>query len=870
MNESSREKLDMDLGEIRYNNRNKNKHVKSTEFMSELTFKHHKGIFVRRWVLIVTAVAVICAMLLIGLLVGFLAPCHRSRKNNNDENSSPSASECKTCHHKLFSRLPTSVMPLTYNVQLQPYIEPQLFFFDGNVPSNLEANNVYSVSMSFKGNLNNELVGFYRSNYEDANTGEQRWIAVTQFQATEARRAFPCFDEPALKATFSITLIHLKNMTALSNMPLKESEDRGTWVADKFETTVNMSTYLLAFVVGDIEQMKSNDASVNMVAVPDFNAGAMENWGLIIYRETAMLYDSNISSVFNRQRVATVVAHELAHQWFGNLVTPKWWDDLWLNEGFASYMEYEGVDSVHPNWKMFDQFVLDEIQDVFELDCLKSSHPISVKVGHPDEINEIFDRISYGKGASIIRMMNHILGSETFKKGVSNYLNALKFSNADTNDLWKYLSAAQNVNESSENYVDVAKVMDSWTLQTGYPVVTITRDYDTKTAVLSQRRFLLASRNETLNSLSDAGTKWEMPITYTNENELNWTPITKLWMRKDESNIFIDVFSRAPIDFYSYLEQDFIIFPEKDVPTADKWLIANLQEVGFYRVNYDVKNWQLLIKQLKTNHSIIHVINRAQILDDLLDLARAGMIPYSLALEATKYLKNEEEHIPWDTVASAFTFLDLMLRRTAIYGNWKRYVINLVKPVYDKIGWNVENKDDILKQNLQYTALMLACDYEHEACIQTAKTKFQEWKQSVESGKPENLIPANLRSIVYCMAVKHGSENDWNFIWSQYIQNKLAAEGDKLMRSLACSRQPWLLNRYLDWAFNESSRIRKQDGSSVFRSVAASNYGRDLAFNYLRDKWDRIVNYYGKSFFSFGNLIKSVTSSMNTEFELKQ
>ncbi|KFM56599.1 Aminopeptidase N, partial [Stegodyphus mimosarum] len=490
---------------------------------NNLSFKQRKGCFLQRWVLVLLAAVAICCVLLVGLLVGYLTPCGSSpRSEAQVENKEVARKELP------YVLLPKSIIPEHYDVELQPFILPGNFTFNGKVRVQirvleetdnvtLHINNItvneasirlsgvdapgiaktsedlerqfyilhlkgklrtgqsYEVYMEFLGCLNDQLAGFYRSSYKDEE-GQTRWLATTQFQATDARRAFPCFDEPALKATFNITIVHWANMTSLSNMPIYKTERRDNiWTADYFETTVRMSTYLLAFIVSDFKSRSTPEFSVwsreavlntstyalevgpkilkfyesffnvkyplpktDMVAIPDFNAGAMENWGLITYRETALLYDPRYSSASNKQRVIVVISHELAHQWFGNLVTPKWWDDLWLNEGFASYVEYLGVNAVHPDWMMDQQFVLEDLQDVMDLDCLKTSHPISIPVRHPDEINEIFDRISYEKGASIIRMMKYFLGDKDFGTGLTNYLNAKKFDNAVQDDLWAH------------------------------------------------------------------------------------------------------------------------------------------------------------------------------------------------------------------------------------------------------------------------------------------------------------------------------------------------------------------------------------------------------------------------------------------------
>ncbi|CAL4093881.1 unnamed protein product, partial [Meganyctiphanes norvegica] len=410
--------------------------------------------------------------------------------------------------------------------------DSQREFYIANLAESLIPGQNYTIKMNFTGLLNDQLRGFYRSIYTNE-ADEEIWLAVTQFQPTDARRAFPCFDEPALKATFDISLGHQENMTAISNMPLEMTTDMSEegWYWDHFERTVPMSTYLVAFAISDFDHLNSTEDSdtlftvwarpsaieqaqysldigppmltffekyydipfplpkQDMIALPDFAAGAMENWGLITYRETAMLYEEGVSSANNKQRVAVVVSHELAHQWFGDLVTPSWWTDLWLNEGFASYMEYLGVDNVEPDWRMMEQFVTESLHYVFAIDCLESSHPISIPVGHPDEINEIFDSISYSKGASIIRMMQHFLSENTFKVGLTKYLNAMAYKAASQDDLWEFLTEQAVEDDALEGGLSVKEVMDTWTLQMGYPVINVQRSKDGTSATVSQVKF---------------------------------------------------------------------------------------------------------------------------------------------------------------------------------------------------------------------------------------------------------------------------------------------------------------------------------------------------------------------------------------------
>lgn len=589
---------------------------------------------------------------------------------------------------------------------------------------------------------------------------------------------------------------------------------------------------------------------MDMIALPDFNAGAMENWGLITYRETAMLYDETSSSVANKQRVAVVVAHELAHQWFGNLVTPKWWDDLWLNEGFASFVEYIGVDFVEPKWRMLDQFVVEEVQNVFKVDGLSSSHQISIPVNNPDEISEIFDHISYAKGASIIRMMNYFLTEDVFKLGLQRYLRALKYSNAEQSDLWAHLTGAQRLLGGTTNLtaINVEQVMNSWTLQTGFPLVTLTRSYDgSGKAKLEQVRYQPFKFNQraniTTNGLQkqeDKKQQWEIPITYTWKSDRNWQPRTRLWMHQNESD---------PVEI------PVSMLPKSD----DEWIIVNINQVGYYRVNYDLRNWNLLIDQLNKDHRQILTTNRAQLLDDIFELAKSAVLDYRFAMEATKYLKSERDYLPWDTVLMSFSYIDDMLQRTPIYGDWKDYITDLIEPYYSRykdLEWTVANKsaslkqqlllsaaksdnkivptldtDDILEQYNQVNAIAWACQV-NEHCIEKAKSVFREWKQTNQN----SILPA-LRYTTYCTAIENGNKNDWDFLWRSYEREQNASERDRMLRALGCSKEIWILSRYLEWTFNKSKPIRRQDGAYVFRTIAKNNYGRDIAFNFMRERW---------------------------------
>ncbi|XP_032687651.1 aminopeptidase N [Odontomachus brunneus] len=744
----------------------------------------------------------------------------------------------------------------------------------------------YVVHLKFIGYLNDYLQGFYRSSYTVGN--ETRWIATTQFQPTDARRAFPCFDEPALKAKFQINIARPRNMTSISNMPRRGQPmpvpGLHTYVWDHYERSVPMSTYLVAFIVSDFDERKSEDGKfrvwarheainqakysliigpkilkyyeeyfkiefplpkMDMVALPDFAAGAMENWGLITYRETAMLYQEGVSTSSNQQRVATVVSHELAHQWFGNLVTPSWWTDLWLNEGFASYVEYIGMNAVEPSWRVLEQFVVHDLQNVFALDALESSHPISIEVGNPDEISEIFDKISYGKGASIIRMMDHFLTTEVFKQGLTNYLNTKAYQSAEQNDLWYALTEQAHKDKVLDSSVTVKQIMDTWTLQTGFPTVTVTRNYNNNSMTLTQERFLL--RNSSMTVTTHSEPLWWIPITYTTEKQLNFnnTQPSK-WMNAERS----------------------ITMKDLDV-SPSQWILLNVQETGYYRVNYDRTNWQMIIKQLnKQNFKDISTINRAQLIDDALNLARAGKLDYNIAFDVTSYLAHETEYLPWKAAFNALNYLDDMLIKTHGYDKFRLYVLKLLDNVYKQVGFTDKAGDPQLTVFTRIDVLNWACDFGHEDCLLNAVQQFRNWRNT-PNPDVNNPISPNLKGVVYCTAIRVGGQSEWEFAWQRYRSTNVGSEKDLLLQALGCTREPWLLNRYLDWSVTENTGIRKQDAARVFNAVANNVVGQPIAFSYFRNKWARLRKYFGTSLLTVNNIAKSVTRGISTRYDLK-
>ncbi|XP_045623498.1 aminopeptidase N [Procambarus clarkii] len=748
----------------------------------------------------------------------------------------------------------------------------------------LQPGKAYLLAMKFVASLANTPKGIYFTSYKDSE-GNERTMAATHFWPTNARRAFPCFDDPAMKATYEVHIARESHMMALSNMPLVKTtpiQGQEGWLWDQFATSLNMSTYLVAFAIIQYTSRSATAASgttvnvwaeaavldktslaleatafsltffesyfnlpyplqkLDLVALPDTPYDGMENWGLIFYRESEFQWEVETSTAGRRRQMCELVMHETAHQWFGNLVTFKWWTDLWLSEGFATYMATLAVHNFEPSWGMLEQFVVTRQQKVMQVDALFASHPITLPVKQPQDIEQVFFEIPYNKGAAVIRMMEHFLTLDTFKKAISNYLSARSQSNADQDDLWAFMTTAAHEDGSLPQEITVKTVMDTWTLQEGFPVITVYR-YHNGSAKLTQERFVAGDAAASPVPAS----RWWVPVTFTSQKRPSFVHTrAQTWLSSHANHVTVT-----------------------GLPPPQFWVIFNLQMTGFYRVNYDEYNWNLLAYQLAEDHSIIHVTNRAQIIDDALTLARAGFLSYDCGLNVTVYLKNERSYVAWKAAFNNMQFLHRMMRHTPAYGAFKDYMLSILEPVYESLGFEDGPEDDLQTLLLRSEVVRWACRLRLADCIDNSVRLFNKWMTD-----PENsTVAPNMAETVMCSAVQEGGQAAWEYTWQQLHHASTSPDlRDAMRRALGCSSQVWLLARYLEAAWGGESGLRWREFSEVLEAVASSDAGSFLAWHYLLENWSRVTQFVGGDSSSLASMVEAATRHFNTAYQLQQ
>jgi puromycin-sensitive aminopeptidase len=675
----------------------------------------------------------------------------------------------------------------------------------------------YTVTLEFSGTITKPMNGMYPSTFKDGKS--EKVIIATQFESHHAREVFPCIDEPEAKATFDLSLTTPAGETVLANTPAKDSSEKGGKVTTTFETTPIMSTYLLAFAFGELDYLEAKTkqgtvvrtyatkdnvphtafaldvavktldfyeeyfnipyplAKADMVALPDFAAGAMENWGLITYREHALLVDPKHTSVPTKQFVAMVVAHELAHQWFGNLVTMRWWTDLWLNEGFASWIEYLAVDTLFPDWGMWTQFLVDEQLSALKLDALEHTHPVEVPVRHPDEIRTIFDTISYNKGASVINMLHEYLGAEDFKGGLRHYLQLHAYKNTDTVDLW---DALEHVSGKP-----VKSFMHAWTSLPGFPVVTA--DVGTKTVSVKQERFYINPE------ASKQVQHWPVPLLA-------------------GGGLHGDSFNQSEME----LERN----KQKET------LKLNRHQKGFYRTVYDHAHLQKLSRAVEAG--TLGPEDRLGLLSDTYESVKAGKAGIADALGLLQAYRAEQHAAVWDVMAIMLGEIRRVMDDDGLRDAMKPYIRELTAAELGRLGWEAKQDEPYFDTLQRPTILSLAAAADEPDVVKEALRRYKAMKQ------PEDIEP-DLRGTVFGTAARLGGKAEFDRMLE--LHNASSSSEVRLLLTSAMTgfEQESEYKRAL--GLIRSPEVRLQDALYWLAYSLMNRYSKRAAWQWLIDNW---------------------------------
>jgi puromycin-sensitive aminopeptidase len=716
-------------------------------------------------------------------------------------------------------------------------------------PNSIPASSTIIMRISYMGFLNNQMCGFYRSSYQNIH-GEKKIMASTQFESLDARRAFPCWDEPARKAVFGVTLVVPVELTAFSNMPEKCSK---TLEGGKLRETIyldspKMSTYLVAFCVGEFDYVQAQTEhgvlvkvytppgksesgqfaldcatkaldcyddffgigyplpKLDMVAIPEFAMGAMENWGLVTYREVDLLIDPTKASSSQKQRVCTVVTHELAHQWFGNLVTMAWWDDLWLNEGFASWAENWAADKIFPDWTMWDQFTTGHLSYAMKLDSLKSSHPIQVPIRHAEEVEEVFDGISYCKGGSVVRMIRAVLGMKAFQTGLGNYMKKFAYGNTETVDLWGAWEESSGM--------PVKEMMATWTEQMGFPLVKVigeTWESDKVILELEQSWFLSDG-----SSVEGDDKKWCIPIlTCTDAG----TQKDMIFMREKTAKVEIPLSS------------------EKG------WVKLNAGQEVPMRVLPSSTMVERLSEAIKNKS--LPVCDRAALVTDGYALVKSGHMKPEELIKLLASYTNEDAYIVWQGLADVLSGLDTVTQDDEDMNcNFRKFARELVIALQDRVGWEKQAEDGHLTVLLRsiMTGLLSKFCHTDESVANEAKTRFATFQE--DPSDMQNL-PSDMRSSVFKIILKNGGKKEWDEVKSYFFASTDQAERKFVLGTLGATNDAKMKLQTLEWSI--SGEVKLQDFFYLMGSVGhSSRVGAEISWKFFRDNFVTIKDMIGK------------------------
>ena len=701
------------------------------------------------------------------------------------------------------------------------------------------------VCINFSGTITDAMHGLYPCYF--THDGVKKQLFATQFESHHAREVFPCVDEPAAKAEYDLTLVTQTGITVLGNMPVKSEEENGDSRTTTFEKTPRMSSYLLAFVIGELHKKTARTKSgveVNIwatpaqnentldfaldiatrsidfydkyfgvkyplpksdhVALPDFSSGAMENWGLITYRESCLLADPELTPESSRRFTATVIAHELSHQWFGNLVTMNWWNDLWLNESFANMMEYVAIDTLHPEWRMWEDFATNEVTVALRRDSLDGVQSVQADVNHPDEISTLFDpAIVYAKGGRLLVMVRKLIGEEAFRAGLKSYFEKFAYKNTVGNDLWQELESASGQ--------PIVNLMNAWISQPGFPVVSVSNSHDT--AILSQERFFIGEHQP-----SDA--LWPIPL-----------------------------FANQPLDVK-------ILNQKETTVSIEKPLQLNCGLSAHFITKYDQSTREYLLK----NITELPTLDKICILQDATILARAGFENSASLLPLALSLKTETNEKVFGMAAGSLTELRKFVDdNDAARDSLKRISGEFARATFEELGWDEKDGESDDDRERRTTALSLMMYSEDKEVLNEAKTRF-------DNNKLEDL-PTEIRALIISANVRH-------FETPEMIENLFAAykntPSNDLQNDIAIgltsTKNPETAEKILA-NIKDSNIIRPQDASRWFVYLIRTRENRQIAWNWLKENWAWVEDTFGEDK-SYDDFIRYAATALLTPNEL--
>ena len=706
-------------------------------------------------------------------------------------------------------------------------------------------NGNHTIHINFSGNITNAMHGLYPCYF--THDGVKKQLFATQFESHHAREVFPCVDEPAAKAEYDLTLVTRTGITVLGNMPVKSEGENGDSRTTTFEKTPRMSSYLLAFVIGELHKKTARTKSgveVNVwatpaqnettldfaldiatrsidfydeyfgvkyplpksdhVALPDFSSGAMENWGLITYRESCLLADPELTPESSRRFIATVIAHELSHQWFGNLVTMQWWNDLWLNESFANMMEYVAIDALHPEWRMWEDFATNEVTAALRRDSLDGVQSVQADVNHPDEISTLFDpAIVYAKGGRLLFMVRKLIGEEAFRAGLKSYFEKFAYKNTIGNDLWQELESASGQ--------PIVNLMNAWISQPGLPVVSVSNSHDA--AILSQERFFIGEHQP-----SDA--LWPIPL-----------------------------FANQPLDVK-------ILNQKEATVSIEKPLQLNCGLSAHFITKYDESTREYLLK----NITELPTLDKICILQDATILARAGFENSASLLPLALSLKTETNEKVFGMAAGALTELRKFVDdNDAARDSLKKISGEFARATFEELGWDEKAGESDDDRERRTTALSLMMYSEDEEVLNEAKTRF-------DNNKLEDL-PTEIRALIISVNVRH-------FETPEMIENLFAAykntPSNDLQNDVAIgltsTKNPETAEKILA-NIKDSDIIRPQDASRWFVYLIRTRENRQIAWNWLKENWAWVEGTFGEDK-SYDDFIRYAATALLTTDEL--